>query len=436
MLRQRVAPTDVGECTSLVTWYAFGVPERLEIVRVDGGRELRPLHADGSLPVSLGVDPGEIDRLEVYLSIEELRALTIIDTPGLQSANDSLSRRTRELLAIDEVSRRGVAAADVLLLVMALEPHQDDIDTLRLFDAQFGGLSRNALNAVGVLSRIDHLGVGPADVRDRADALAERFAHHHHLSLAAVIPVNGLVAETIRCGVLTERDAEALTRLLDLSPSARRLLLLSADRFVGSDAPVSRTDRLRLLTLLDLHGIGLALAELETTGRGGAALGRRLQAHSGIDRLAVEVFDHFGRRADAFKVGRALAALHHIQAERGADRARVVEVAEHLALDPLMLTVHLVRVAQQVANGEVSLPDALAQELVALVTARVDVAIDAVAEAGVDAPHDAAAAALNRISVDPVSGIRRWRSFSNDSHAGPAAREVAEVVLRTFEAAL
>src|SRR5690606_29609830 len=137
------------------------------------------------------------------------RRLTIIDTPGLQSASDELSQSTRELLAIDEASRDGVAAADVLVLVMALEPHQDDLDTLARFDAQFGGLRRTPLNAVGVLSRIDHQGVGPDEVAERSAALAVRFAAHHHLSLAAVIPVNGLLAETTRCGVLTERDEAA-----------------------------------------------------------------------------------------------------------------------------------------------------------------------------------------------------------------------------------
>ena len=29
LLRQRVAPTDVSECTRYVTWYRYGVPERL-----------------------------------------------------------------------------------------------------------------------------------------------------------------------------------------------------------------------------------------------------------------------------------------------------------------------------------------------------------------------------------------------------------------------
>src|SRR5690606_37036291 len=88
LLRQRVAPTDVGECTRLVSWYRYGVPERLEIVRRDGQRETRPLQPDGSLPSTLGLAVADVERLDVYLSIDDLQRLTIIDTPGLQSASD------------------------------------------------------------------------------------------------------------------------------------------------------------------------------------------------------------------------------------------------------------------------------------------------------------------------------------------------------------
>jgi hypothetical protein len=424
LLRQRVAPTDVGECTRLVTWYRHGVPERLEVVRRDGGREVRPLQADGSLPSTLGLPIDEVQRLEVYLSIDDLRRLTLIDTPGLQSANDDLSSSTRELLAIDEASRHAVSAADVLLLVMALEPHQDDVDTLARFDAQFGGLTRNALNALGVLSRIDHQGVGVEEVADRAAALAARFADHHHLSLAAVVPVNGLLAEATRCGVLTERDVAGLAALAELSAAARRLLLLSADRFVESEAPVSRTDRLRLLEVLDLYGIERALERLAAGDRGASGLGRSLEGMSGVQRLADEVFERFGRRADAFKAGWALAALGHLRGRSSIEQQRIASAVEALELAPGMHAVALLRAAQQLGAGELRLPDALAADLVAL--AEADLAPDP-ADAAVD-PAVAGSAT--------VAGIGRWRSFANDGRAGPLERQVADVVVRSLEARL
>lgn len=423
LLRQRVAPTDVGECTRLVTWYRFGVPERLEIVLRSGARERRALRADGSLPPELGVDLLEVDHLEVYLSIDDLRSLTIIDTPGLQSANDDHSRRTRELLAIDEASRRGVTAADVLVLVMALEPRQGDVDTLAAFDAQFTGLHRNALNAVGVLSRIDHLGVGPSEVEDRAEEIAARFSDHHRLSLAAVVPVNGLLAEATRCGVLTERDEAVLGAIQALPAAHRRLLLLSADRFVEMDVPVPRADRARLLGVLDLFGVERSLELIDQHGRGGAALERHLRATSRIDRLADEVFDHFGRRADAVKVGGVVAGLGRLGGSDPDDRARITGALEELALDPDLLVVQLVRAAQRVGAGEVHLPADLAADLLATVDGRIGPA--------------GAEPVIDDSSVDvAIAAIGRWRRFANDGRAGPAEREVADVVIRIREAAL
>ena len=45
LVGQLVAPTDVSECTRMVTWYRYGTPQRLEIVLRDGTRRparLRP----------------------------------------------------------------------------------------------------------------------------------------------------------------------------------------------------------------------------------------------------------------------------------------------------------------------------------------------------------------------------------------------------------
>src|SRR5688572_5418928 len=55
LLGQRIAPTDVSECTRFVTWYRFGVPERVEVVVV-GGRTSHPLQPDGSMPPDLPVN--------------------------------------------------------------------------------------------------------------------------------------------------------------------------------------------------------------------------------------------------------------------------------------------------------------------------------------------------------------------------------------------
>ena len=58
LLAQRVAPTDISECTRLVTWFHYGHPQRIEIELIDGTRIDTQLGSDGLLPNELGVPVG------------------------------------------------------------------------------------------------------------------------------------------------------------------------------------------------------------------------------------------------------------------------------------------------------------------------------------------------------------------------------------------
>src|SRR5580700_8495979 len=50
LLGQRIAPTDVSECTRLVTWFRYGHPQRLVVERQDGTTIETQLTRDGTLP--------------------------------------------------------------------------------------------------------------------------------------------------------------------------------------------------------------------------------------------------------------------------------------------------------------------------------------------------------------------------------------------------
>ncbi|MGH4001886.1 MAG: dynamin family protein, partial [Pseudonocardiaceae bacterium] len=47
LIGRRVAPTDVGECTRLVTRFQYGTVDRVEIVFGDGRKQVLPFSADG-----------------------------------------------------------------------------------------------------------------------------------------------------------------------------------------------------------------------------------------------------------------------------------------------------------------------------------------------------------------------------------------------------
>src|SRR5215469_6212182 len=86
LIGRRVAPTDVGECTRLVTRFSYGTVDRVEVIFTGGDKQVLPFDADGMIPADLGALVGDLSRvshLEAYLTNAVLRDLTVIDTPGL-----------------------------------------------------------------------------------------------------------------------------------------------------------------------------------------------------------------------------------------------------------------------------------------------------------------------------------------------------------------
>ena len=193
LLHQQVAPTGVGECTKVVTWYRYGHPERIRIVPRQGSPEEVPFGPDALLPESLGRPPEEIAALHVWLSNAALRDMTIVDTPGLASAHERYSRATEDLLATDDASRHAVSEADAVVFLLARVAREDDATILEGFRGLVGGISASAANAVGVLSKADKVG-GSGDPLTRAGELAARYAADLQSVVATVVPVVGRVA--------------------------------------------------------------------------------------------------------------------------------------------------------------------------------------------------------------------------------------------------
>ncbi len=149
LLHQPVAPTDAGECTQFVTEFRYATPPaqaRAEIVLRDGST--RPLALQqGRLPSGkLEVAADEVEMLRVWLRNPELQDLTLIDTPGLNSAHENIAARTEELLRIDRDSRRALRGADMVLFVVNAQLNAEEIALLREYGAASGG---SALTGAG-----------------------------------------------------------------------------------------------------------------------------------------------------------------------------------------------------------------------------------------------------------------------------------------------
>ncbi|GAB3556483.1 hypothetical protein J2S53_002962 [Actinopolyspora lacussalsi] len=392
LIGRNVAPTDVGECTRVVTRFRYGTVDRVEVILRDGGKRFLPFSPDGAIPADLGVERERVSHLEAYLTNEVLRDLTVIDTPGLGSTDDSSVARTEAVLgdsgtaepgtaepeeraeSLDPVSRSAVAGAEAVLYVVTQSVRADDQRALSSFGAATGNRPAGPANALAVLNKADT--VEPESVRDSdgsvwhaASLLAERQARQLGPRVTDVLPVVGLLAETAETGRFTASDAEALHRLAGLDEATRETLLISADLFTGWECDVPTGTRARLLELLDLYGIGCALeaiaADPNITAGG---LRRVLHESSGLSEVSRGLNTVFRARADGIKAAAGLSSMTAV-AQRSndpAERGRIQDGIEALLARPDAHQLRLLEVLTLISSGEVTLPSDLLDEVLRL----------------------------------------------------------------------
>lgn len=439
LLRQRIAPTDVSECTRYASRFMFGVPERVELVMSDGSRRAVGLRPDGRLPASLrdgrghdsearptsdsspdidpdAVDRHDVDHLEVFLSNDALRRLTLVDTPGLASTREEI-RPTEELLALDRRSRSALAGADALVFVLGDVLRLDDAALLTMFGRLMSGLATSAVNAVMIVTRIDQAVPATEDpivvVRSRIESLAELLGP----AVATVVPVIGLHAETSECGALTEEDLDAIRRLAELrrrEPSRFELALLSVDLFErADDLGIDRRQRQRLLELLDLRGLWM-LTSAVPDGLSAAELVAVLRESSGLD-LVHEVLGELAANADALKASWALGGLERLAfTASSADRELLLNVVEQCELDPALHRLREIAALNELVRAGVGPGDHAQTELLGFLRSDPDVP-------------------LRRRPDDVAARAAHWRRVANDGAGDPVSRSVATVLARSYE---
>jgi Dynamin family len=432
LIGRRVAPTAVGECTRVVTRFRYGAVDRVDVVRRDGTRASLPLDDDGMIPQRLGVPAARVAYVDVTLTSAKLRELTVVDTPGLASTDTVASLRAEEAVGtstapfdadIDADSAGEVAAAEAVVYVFTQAVRADDVRALEAFRATSARLQSSPINALGVFGKVDTLVGGAGDPWPVAGPLAEQQAALLARTVSEVVPVVGLLAETGEAGRLTTADRLALRELSALPPGELRLLLASVDLFRERPGPLSAQRRERLIGLLDLYGIGFAVANLAAEPElGTAELVRRLVLASGFPRLRHTVEQTLRWRSDAIKAGWALARLERLAGHTGdpGDRETLRELTERLLRDPAYHRLRLLEVAQRVATGAVALPADWEQELTRLAVSDDARWILRLPGAGPGELHEAAVRAANRWRVYAVAG------------AGPAQSRVAQVAHRGF----
>jgi len=433
LIGRRVAPTEVGECTRIVTQFRYGTADRVDVVRRDGGRASLPLDDAGMIPQRLGVPRAEISYVDVTLTSDHLRDLTVVDTPGLSSTNTAVSAGARRFLYpdhtspldsdIDDDSAQALSGAEAIVYVFTQSVREDDLQALEAFRSISARLASNPINSVGLFNKVDKLVGGGADPWPVAGPLAGDQAAVLRRVVSDVVPVVGLLAETTEAGRLTATDCEALRELAGLPVAERLVLLASVDLFVSRDCRVPREQRERLLRLLDLYGIAFAIGQL--VGRPQLASGdlvRMLYQASGFVRLRQTLDQAFRWRTDAIKAGWALSSLEKIasHATLAPDRELLRDAIERVLQQPDYHRLRLLEVAQLVTTGAVDLPDAMEQELTRLALSTDPAWI-------LDLPQ----ADTAQLGAAALEAATRWRVYAV-AGANPAQSRVALVAHRGF----
>jgi GTPase Era involved in 16S rRNA processing len=456
LIGRRVAPTDVGECTRLVTRFQYGTVDRVEVVFNDGRKQVLPFDTGGVIPSDLDTDFDEVSHLEAYLTNAVLRDLTVIDTPGLGSLDAASVKRTEQLLGaarhrapdaaedgaetssdetsddeLDSTSRNAVAGAEAVLYVVTQGVRADDQQALAAFTAATASREAGPVNAIAVLNKADTIAPesvsgSDGDVWRAATLLAERQASSLKPRVADVIPVIGLLAESAESGSFTSADADALrqlSKLADDDEATWETMLFSADIFTSWECDVPAGTRVRLLEKLDLYGIRTAVGALRaepdlTAG----ALRRKLLDASGLANVRGRLDAVFRARADGIKAAAALAsvtALAHASGDPG-ERQRVHDAIEVLLAKPEAHQLRLLEALTLVTSGAVAMPEDLAEEVL-----RVGSHADVAEQLGMKGrpQRELAAFALERAGW--------WRSFASFG-ATPAQSRVAHVVHRAY----
>jgi hypothetical protein len=421
----RIAPTDAGECTKVVTLYRHGSIPRVVLSDPEGRQRPLPVRrVDGGLQLDLaGVPPEEVGHLTVDWPAADLGDATFIDTPGISSLSVATSARTSSFLGSED---RMPGADAVVFLTRQLQA--DDLAFLSGFHERAGGAGLRT-TTITVLSRADEIGAGRLGALLAAEEVAARMAGDPAVRsvTSTVLPVAGLLALAGR--MLRHGDFVALRSVARAPQADAEKMLLTADRFVREEAPVPVAQGVRasLLDRLGMFGLRLSVALIRAGVDDAQSLADELVRRSGLAELQRLIAVHFTRRGAQLKIGTALRAvealLRDVPVPAGAQlwgELERLQLASHDLEELSLLT--------RSRGSEAELPTALRAEGERLLGADGPGAAARLGLPEDSSPDDLRAAALR--------ALERWRDQAADPLARRATRDAVAVVVHSCEAIL
>jgi len=309
-----VAPTGVTPTTATVNVLRYGAEPSARVVAHDGGAQPLPAADVARFLTRLRPDEARQIRLvEIFLPVEPLRRVEIVDTPGLNSILPEHERVTRDFLE----------QADAIVWVFAIGQAAKATEKAALQLAHGAGK-----RVLGVLNKVDR-----ADAAD-IDAVAGHVTRELGDLIETIVPFSATRAATARAAGKPDPALTALTTALDerfftqaralkraTALSALRRLLASARTAAEAAAPAPH----------DGAAAGAALARLEQALRGtldSERVALRARMDETYRRAALEVREFVRPRSWLFGEHRATAA----------DEAFLAELLEDSVEDALART--------------------------------------------------------------------------------------------------
>jgi hypothetical protein len=426
LVGEQIAPTDAAECTRVVTWYRDARAPAIVLHPRQGTPHPVPVdRRGGGLVVDLaGIPAAGLDRIVVDWPSQHLRAMTLIDTPGIASLSRGVSSRSLRFLAPDD--DRPTEADAVIYLMRHL--HVADTEFLEAFRDR--GVARAAsVNTVAVISRADEIGGGRVDAMSSARAVARRYRVEPALRglCQDTVAVAGLLAQTAR--TLRQQEFVTLCELARMPRADLDAALLTTDRFLADDPSVPSTAAARdeLLTRFGVFGLRLATALIRQNCASAAELAAELLRRSGLPDLQHLLATRFGARRDLLKARSALMALDAVLRDVPCPQAPALAADVERILTDAHEFVEL-RLLSGLRCGDVRLPEALAGEAERLLG---DLGADPVARLGL-----ATDAGPDEVRAAAIDALHRWQEHAENPLLGRAAADACRSVVRTCEGLL
>ncbi|WP_431797678.1 dynamin family protein [Microbacterium kunmingense] len=421
ILGEKLAPTDAGECTRVVTWYRYSTTPSITLHPHEGEPRRMPIKREaGRLVLELdGVAAEEVAWIDVGWPSTGLRSVILIDTPGIASLSTDVSARSTAFL----VPEARPSSADAIIYLMR-HLHASDLKFLESFRDTAAG-SSETVNAVAVLSRADEIGSGRIDSMLSAQKVARRYEKDGDLASLSlgVVPVAGLLAESAK--TLRENEYAAFKELAALPRDDRERLMVSADRFARPSDLTSLSEKARkaLLSRFGIFGVRLAVALIRGGATTSTELAEQLVQHSGLNELQGFVREQFRTRGADLKVRGVLDGLE--QTIRDDPREGTQSILA--GIERIRATAHTLRELSLLSQAKASGLPLRAADATTAERIIGGQGVTPTARLGLDEATDEAV----RDEVD--TQLAYWRSLSQSPLTERAAVEVCRVVIRSLE---